>query len=389
MNGIVYAPGGRVRNRRFSADKAYGLVLENRFVMKAYRFEEKAEMELGSEFYLDLSRLEETTDTVFTYLGVFYTIYTDSGRSALRLLADRLSRETVLIPDYICGTVMEAMPESSKIICYPVDRRFGIDLCRMEELIRGHSIRFLYLMHYFGTLQRKDILSRIAEWKEKYQLTVIEDTTHSIFTERLTVGDYGIASLRKWFPIPDGGVLYTKEKKLLPRQPEEKRKASRKVEAMLLKKLFLTEGFDCNTKYREIFAKEEAAFDCQTVVYGMSDIARFLLSHFSIDSMCERRRKNTALLLEGLRHMGYEAAVEASETDVLLTLPVYVKERDCLRRRLMEHHIYCAVHWPLEHSGVYEDAGWIRDHILSLPIDQRYQRDEMEYLLECLEICRE
>ena len=49
-----------------------------------------------------------------------------------------------------------------------------------------------------------------------------------------------------------------------------------------------------------------------------------------------------------------------------------MKGRDALRRRLMEHRIYCAVHWPFD--GVQADerplARKLAAQMLSLPIDQ-------------------
>lgn len=342
-------------------------------------------MELGSEFDLDLSRLTDTTDTVFEYLKEFHTIYTDSGRSALRLLSGLLSGEAILVPDYICGSVAEALPGNCRMIYYPLDREFHMDMEKLEALICKDDVHFLYLMHYFGSLQQRECIEQLAALKKKYHLTVIEDTTHSLFTAKMTVGDYGIASLRKWFPLPDGGVLYTAEEQLLPKRPGEKKAASRKMEAMILKKMYLTEQFDCNTKYRELFVKEEEAFDHQTDIYEMSDIAYFLLSHYPVAPMCRRRKKNTAQLSEALHRLGYDIAISMQPSDVLLALPIYAVDRNYIRERLMEHNIFCAVHWPLKHSVVYEDTRWIGDHILSLPMDQRYQEEEIEYLLGCLE----
>lgn len=368
-------------------------------------------MELGSEFDLDLSQLADTSDTIFTYLEDFQAIYTDSGRNALRLLSGILQGEAILLPDYVCGTVADALPEDCRIIYYPINRQLQINMEKLEELLQAKSVRFLYLMHYFGALQQKDGIAHIAYLKQKYHLTIIEDTTHSLFTAKKTIGDYIIASLRKWFPIPDGGVLYAEKGRPFPGQPQEKKPASQKVEAMLLKKLYLTEGFDCNAKYREIFAKEEAAFQNQTGVYQMSDIAHFLLSHFSIASMCYSRRRNAALLLEGLRGMqcivegsgmqcisegynvqcrsealqhGYGIAVNLKPAEVPLSLPIYAAKRDMLRNLLIKRKVYCAVHWPLGHPAAYEDSRWIGEHILSLPLDQRYQKEDMEYLLDCL-----
>ena len=341
-------------------------------------------MELGSEYDLDFSRLTDTADTVFTYLKEFHTIYTDSGRSALRLLSGRLRGAAVLLPDYLCETVPDALPKDCRIVRYPTGRRFQIDMETLEHLLKTHRAGFLYLMHYFGTLQPAGCLRRIAELREQYRLTVIEDTTHSLFSAPITVGDYGIASLRKWFPVPDGGVLYARDRQLLPPKPKRKKNVSRKLTAMLLKHLYLTGHPGRPADYREIFIQEEHALDCQTAVYEMSDMTRFLLSHNSVEHMCTQRRKNTGQLLEALQDLTIPAAIDIQPSDVLLALPVCLADRDRLRKRLTERRIYCAVHWPLGHPAAFTDTQWIERHILSLPIDQRYREKEIAYLSECL-----
>lgn len=352
-------------------------------------------MELGSEFALDVLQLRETSDTVFAYLKEFHALYTDSGRSALRLLSDFLAGAKILVPDYICRSVTDVLSETCTVIDYPVSRRFSADLDQLEELIQKHSVHVLYFMHYFGALQPEETRRRIAEWKETYGLTVIEDTTHSLFTAKKTVGDYCIASLRKWFPIPDGGVLYMDmEQRAVfmggnagqkPKEGLKQKPVSGKVQAMMLKHLFLTEGLDCNARYREMFAKEEEALNVQKGVYGISVLSRLLLSHFPVASMCKRRRDNAALLRAGLKRLGYQEAVETESSEVLLALPVYVPKRNALRQRLAEQKVYCAVHWPLERPSAAGEAGWMENHIISLPIDQRYGEKEMGYLLKCLE----
>ena len=130
-------------------------------------------MELGSEFALDVLQLRETSDTVFAYLKEFHALYTDSGRSALRLLSDFLAGAKILVPDYICRSVTDVLSETCTVIDYPVSRRFSADLDQLEELIQKHSVHVLYFMHYFGALQPEETRRRIAEWKETYGLTVI------------------------------------------------------------------------------------------------------------------------------------------------------------------------------------------------------------------------
>lgn len=64
-----------------------------------------------------------------------------------------------------------------------------------------------------------------------------------------------------------------------------------------------------------------------------------------------------------------------------------MKDRDALRRRLMDHRIYCAVHWPF--GGVQADdrplAQTLTAQMLSLPIDQRYDAAHIDYLIDTLD----
>ena len=63
-------------------------------------------MELGSEFELDISILQQTEDNLFVYLSSYNSIYVDSGRSAATVLNKVLKQGTILLPSYICESVI-------------------------------------------------------------------------------------------------------------------------------------------------------------------------------------------------------------------------------------------------------------------------------------------
>lgn len=343
-------------------------------------------MELGSEFHLDLSQLKKTEDNVFQYLKEYQAIYTDSGRSALRLLSPYLDGKTILIPEYICESVICALPKNTKVITYPIDEVLTLDVKRIQELLKHNKVEWLYLMHYFGKVQPFDVLEKLDALKRQYQFRIIEDTTHSLFSAKQTIGDYCVASLRKWFPIPDGGVLYCKGDLISQDMTIKKKAASKKVEAMLLKNMYLSDGYDCNAKYREFFVREEHAFDEQIGIYEISDISKFLLNYYSVQELCVKRKENVVKVRRRLDNFKYKEVIQFKETEVPFVLPIYIENRDILRKYLIERNVFCAVHWPL--SGVskeYPKTEWIEEHILSLPIDQRYGKEHMEYLIECLE----
>lgn len=346
-------------------------------------------MELGSNYELDVQALKDAKDPVFYYLNDFDTLYFDSGRSAIRALIPLLEKGSVLLPNYICKSVTDMFRNHFEIQFYKLNADFSINLSDLLKKI-NEKVKVIYVMNYFGTLQNPDILEHISDQKKKYGFTIIEDTTHSIFTNLNTIGDYCICSLRKWFPIADGGVLYTRHK--LPDHLPfelEKKKTSAAWDAMILKHWFLEKGINCNALYRQLFEEAEEKLDKQQNIFLMSDLSKTLLQYFSVKEISERRKKNYQWMARYYSNHSGCGIVPVFQTEdfVPLTFPVYAKKRDELRKHLMEHKIYCAVHWPLEGTGLCKDmdAENKSSHILSLPIDQRYEEDHMEYLCHILD----
>ena len=82
--------------------------------------EADTDMELGSNFELDLTQSEYKKDNIFNYLNDYYTVYTDSGRSAIRLLNKALKKGTILLPDYICESVLDIFKNDFRICFYRI-----------------------------------------------------------------------------------------------------------------------------------------------------------------------------------------------------------------------------------------------------------------------------
>lgn len=343
-------------------------------------------MELGSDFELNLSELHIKDDSIYHYLQEYHTIFFDSGRSASRVLNSEICPGTILLPDYICESVIQVYRNLFRIRYYHVNRDFLIDL---DDFVRkiDASVTVVYLMHYFGMVQHTEILETIISEKKKYGFTIIEDTTHSIFTKIRTIGDYCICSLRKWLPVTDGGVLYTDQGfKNICAEDIPVKSPSEKLTAMLLKRLYIEGRLDCNELYRNIFTNEEHKLDKQDQVYQISDISRSLLKYFSVSELVKRRKENYALLYETLRYKNMNTVMQCKE-GVPLVCPVYIEDRDKFRAYLAKNHVYCAVHWPLEGTELIygEDAVYRSEHMISLPIDQRYDIKHMEYLQKLVE----
>lgn len=340
-------------------------------------------MELGSEFNLNFQDLEKKEDNIFNYLIDYNCVYTDSGRSALRILRTVIPQKgKILLPSYTCDSVIECFDED-RIVYYDLDLNLDIIWQNLDSLLE-QEVAAVVIMHYFGKMQDKNILEKIKEKCNGKGILIIEDTTHSIFSKIRTIGDYCICSLRKWFAIPDGGVLYSLNTLPEINIAERTEWCQEKAYGMFLKTLFLEKGYDCNQWYRELFAESEDKLDHQEGIHRISGVASTLLSSYSISDIIHKRRTNYQNLEDALRKYGILLWQEMPESPFVC--PVLIDKRDEFRKYLIDNRIYCAVHWPVSRQELVnkEEVDYTAKHILSLPIDQRYGEEHMDYLKEKL-----
>ena len=346
-------------------------------------------MELGGEFYLDSNALSVKKYSVSAYLEPESPLLFDSGRSAIRYAAQGLRDGVVLLPEYICDSVIRAFSGRS-IRFYRLMPSLEIDIDDLTAKLDS-SVSTVFLMHYFGAVQPVSVLEQLESTRQQYGFTILEDTTHSVFSARRTIGDLCVCSLRKWFALPGGGALYGPGLSALPKRPTLPRKADNsRVYGMICKSLFLAGVLDCNQEYLDIFRKTEDMLDAQQEVFQISDFSNFLLKTVDTKVLTARRRRNYAYLKNVLAQMGISPLCALADNACPLILPIWSTRRDALRCALMEHKIYCAVHWPFDGvQGVERPfARELSAHMLSLPIDQRYDLPHMDHLVDALTRCK-
>ena len=142
----------------------------------------------------------------------FETSYFQNGRNAIEFLIRHLletkSIDKVLLPDYICDSVTDAVRRASAPIkFYHINDDFSIDLDSIDDDSRAA----LYVAHFFGHEPDASTMSFIGNWQARGRI-VIEDVTMALLSSApysIGFGDHVLGSLRKWFPIPDGGFVTT------------------------------------------------------------------------------------------------------------------------------------------------------------------------------------
>lgn len=328
-------------------------------------------MEYGSDFSIDLGKLNYSGDNIFAFLKDFDALYFDSGRSATKYILKSIRHSTVVLPDYLCESILACFPDSD-IYYYSVNQQ--LQITNLESIPWG-KIEVFYLLHYFGSLQPEHVLDYIEAKKKTYGFTILEDTTHSIFTRTSTIGDYCICSLRKWFPIPDGGILYSKT--ALPKEEYEHLLPiqSNRIEGMVLKNLYLEGAATEKEAFRRILISTEETLDLQTERFRISTISEHILKCQSVGEIIKRRKQNHDTLKKAIGVFLPEV-INRDVADVPYIYVTRAENRNSLRVYLTQRAVYCPIHWPLPELWKSKIAVDLSHRLLSIPIDQRY--DEVE-----------
>ena len=136
------------------------------------------------------------------------------GRTALEqgLFHLHLQNTAVLIPEYICETVVKTFTSLDiSIIYYPINDDLSPKWDVVETLF-NKNVKSILMVHYFGIPQAINNFKKFANNKNIF---LIEDNSHGCFgiidNQLLgTFGDIGISSPRKSLPIINGGMLFSK-----------------------------------------------------------------------------------------------------------------------------------------------------------------------------------
>ncbi|WP_270816073.1 sugar transferase [Hungatella effluvii] len=342
--------------------------------------------EIGSYFWMNrelreeygLSWLPAADDSTFTF----------SGRTAIDIaLRDILSDHEVskvYAPSYCCISMLQAFIDRDiKIEYYKVeinDKGFTYNLPTVEK---GAVV---LIMGYF-CISTEGAHNAIEEL-HKQEVVVIEDITHSMFSKNGTspYSDYLVASLRKWFPTPAGGWLGKRKGTLYVKPDIDSNHAVEdKISAMKEKYAYLKGDIDS----KENFLLIQAKFDNDLIhvdrMLKLDDTSVDILQHVDVVEMVKARRGNAAKLMRGLSDLeGKVLSLSAMDLSACTPLfyPIFMKnkDRDSLRKYLVNKGIYCPVHWP----EVIGAPSGVRENELSLICDQRYTENDMQVMTDCI-----
>lgn len=330
---------------------------------------------LGGEFEIDLSIQREFVPQPDTY-------YYASGRTALYQILRSLGPQhtKVWMPDWLCHTMLEAAEKAGfEVVFYELDSDFKATLGALDRSgFRSGDV--MLMVNYFGL---QDLTSTAKTVKEAYpDAIVIEDDVQAYwsFAEKENpFTDYRFTSMRKAFAIPDGGLVKTTRPMLEATCPNTF--APLKVKAGVMKQHRGEAGIK-DEEYLALFKQGDELIS-GNYDSRMSDDSQRLFAGTDFEQAKHRRRTNARVILEGLIMLGIKPLLEVPADCVPLFIPIYLENRDDVRKRMFKNEVFCPVHWPLE-GMLLKKGKQMAEHELSLIVDQRYDERNMEQIISLL-----
>jgi len=354
--------------------------------------------EIGGNFWLEREVSEDgiPSDLLLTnFPENENVVYSSTGRGALSLILRNINipKKRVLIPSYICESVIKSFEcHNYDIDFYEIDLDLTIDIDTFSRLVEEFDSGIIFLSSYYGLDTLKNLRSKFCSFKNR-GIIIIEDLTHLFFGDTgISQADYRIASLRKWLPLPDGGVAISKNKafKICSHQVHHSF-VDMNLKAMRAKREYVKYlDIKLKNEYRSLYAASENVLDFENDFHEMSKISRLILNETDFLSMRKSRRNNYRHLDEFLKTISWLRPVFdfLPENVVPLFFPVYIsRKRDDVQKYLIENEIYSPIHWPVPthlRSKMTEKTSYIYNNILSLPCDQRYSDPEMDRICHVL-----
>lgn len=329
---------------------------------------------IGSSF-ASSARGEVPTHADLPWGNTDDTVYVQSGRQALRLLSELLWSEgyrRLVLPSYLCESMIAPFETRDWAVHFsPMRDRLRPDPSSYDELCLDRPGETVALIaEYFGRNLTEQARTAIARWMDR-GVAVIDDRSHNLFDSASSGATYAFGSLRKLLPVGDGCFIQgLSDPPALAGNDVDPSASSWR--AMDLKSAGSTDSGSALGQYRAA----ESEFAVATEPAPMSSRSSQELRYLDFSAMSAARRSNFGILLEQIQGMTVVNDDLDGGTPAFLVLRT--AEPETLQGLLAKRGVFCPIHWPRP-LQVPPRILW-RDDLLSLPVDHRYGRQEMEHI---------
>lgn len=290
----------------------------------------------------------------------------NSSRNALEyILKHLLDCQHVLLPLYTCKAIIEPFRHLTNVTFsfYHINNRFEI-----SEEISLRKGEYLIANNYFGL---KD--AYIAHLAEEYGDRLIVDNAQALFAPTIPCVK-AIYSARKYVGVADGGFAVGVDgADALKYDLDE---SSEHDSHLYIRKEQGAEAGFQDYKYNEYKLENQP-------IRRMAFTTQDILQHINYQNVISRRRSNFNYLHKSLGSYNHLVFPDFDSFVCPMVYPFIGRMHDDLRRKLITNKIFVARYWTnvLEWAKPDDFEYALATHLIPLPIDHRYGREDMDRIL--------
>jgi hypothetical protein len=293
-----------------------------------------------------------------------------SGRAALRAALEGAKIKRVLLPAYVCDSVIRAVADAGAVA-----ETYYLDDSLYPKFIQPQLPEdgVLLYVNYFGLCQVN--VERLLEQSGHSRLII--DNSQALFAPP-TAALASIYSVRKFVGAPDGGLLATSGWRIECPQEEDTGSIER------MKHLLLRLGYSARAGYPD-HLESERTFE-NTAPLRMSVLTERLLASIDMAAVKRQRRDNFLMLKERLdKFNSFKWTLSAATVPLCYPL-VMQSEVGRLRAELIDKNIFVPTYWDDAKGRIA--AGTVEYRFthccIAVPCDQRYSSSDVSRVADVL-----
>ncbi len=288
----------------------------------------------------------------------------NSARNCFEYILLARKYKKVYIPFYTCDVLLQPLWKYKIAYEFYSINKF-LEPTKTIKLLKNEALLYT---NYFGLKQKC-----VEDLASSYGTQLIIDNAQAFFAPRIESIDT-FYSPRKFLGVPDGGYLYTN---YLLNDNFQIDKSYHRIKHLIYR---IEKGAE------EGYAAFREADDSLTnqPILKMSELTERILQSIDYEYIKSRRCDNFRFLHNKLG-IKNNLSLELSKDSVPMVYPYYTFNVN-LKRKLIQEKIFTATYWPnvLKWCSNTDMEFVLCNHIIPIPIDQRYYEKDMERITEII-----
>lgn len=354
--------------------------------------------EIGSNFWLNPHvQLQEKllgSPSQFNCIGEDY-VWLSTGRSAIKYVIEDIEsrrknlKKVAVLPSFTCDTVFAPFLKAGyEVFYYPVKNDLTTNTDDILRTVIENNASIVLFHRYFGFDTLDGQVDRLCVTLRESGIFTVEDCTQCLYSNiPRSNSDYTVGSIRKWTGTPDGGFAITRLGHFGAKPQEHDSILEKaKVKASYAKYRYLFEHEGGKSEMLEMYREAEDILDMQSDIYKISPMSAKVQANLNVDKLTKKRRDNYIILSHALCNKVQPLFSLEESCSVPLYYPILVNDRKALQKHLAQNNIYAPIVWPKDEKQpkVCDGAENAYQQLLCIPIDQRYDADDMNRIAEVI-----